>query len=83
MNGSGGADHGHGSVMWLLGGGLRRGGVFGKWKQLSDATLDLGDVPGLNNPFDVLGEVLRSRLGIGSLRTIFPGHTLHPLHLTR
>jgi uncharacterized protein (DUF1501 family) len=79
MNDSGGTDHGHGSVMWLLGGGLARSDVFGKWAALSDAALDAGDVPGLNNPFDVLGELAQKRLGVGSLSTVFPGHRLAPL----
>jgi uncharacterized protein (DUF1501 family) len=81
MNDSAGTDHGHGSVIWLLGGGLASGGVFGKWDQLSDATLDDGDVAGLNNPFDVFGELVQKRLGAGSLSTVFPGHSPAPLGL--
>jgi uncharacterized protein (DUF1501 family) len=79
QNASGGADHGHGSVMWLMGGGLARSGVFGKWTQLTSSVLDNGDVPGLNSPFDVLGELVQKRLGVGSLSTIFPGYTVSPL----
>ena len=81
MNASGGTDHGHGSVMWLLGGGLARSGVLGKWRQLTANTLDAGDVPGVNNPFDVLGELVQKRLGAGSLSTVFPGHSFAPLGL--
>jgi uncharacterized protein (DUF1501 family) len=81
MNDSGGTDHGHGSVMWLLGGGLARSDVFGKWTQLSATTLDAGDVPGVNNPFDVLGELAQKRLAAGSLSDVFPGHTLTPIGL--
>lgn len=81
MNASGGTDHGHGSVMWLLGGGLSGSGVFGKWTQLSATTLGDGDVPGANNPFDVLGELVQKRLSAGSLSGIFPGHTYRPLGL--
>jgi hypothetical protein len=65
--------------MWLLGGGLARSVVFGKWAGLSSAVLDKGDVPGLNSPFDVLGEIVQKRLGVGSLSTVFPGHTFAPL----
>jgi uncharacterized protein (DUF1501 family) len=81
MNDSGGTDHGHGSVMWLLGGGLARSGVFGSWHGLSAATLDNGDVPGWNNPFDVLGELAQKRLGAGSLSGVFVNHTVRPLNL--
>ena len=83
MNDSAGADHGHGSVMWLLGGGIVGGQVHGRWDQLSDATLDDGDVAGLNNAFDVLGELAQKRLGAGSVATVFPGHTYAPLGLAR
>ena len=31
MNDSGGTDHGHGGLMWLLGGGLAGSDVSGKW----------------------------------------------------
>ena len=82
MNASGGTDHGHGSVVWLLGGGLAGGQVHGKWVELTEASLDDGDVPGLNNVFDVLGELVTKRLGIGSLGTVFPGHTVKPLGVT-
>ena len=72
MNASGGTDHGHGSVMWLLGGGLARSDVFGKWTPLTAGALDDGDVPGVNNPFDVFGELLQARLGAGSLQHRVP-----------
>jgi uncharacterized protein (DUF1501 family) len=83
MNASGGTDHGHGSVIWLLGGGILGGAVHGKWNQLSAATLDSGDVPGLNDVFDVLGELAQKRLGVGSLSALFPNHSYSPLGLAR
>jgi uncharacterized protein (DUF1501 family) len=78
MNDSGGTDHGHGSLIWLLGGGLAGSGVYGKWTELSDDTLDDGDVPALNNPFDVLGELVHKRLGT-SLKSVFPDHDYVPI----
>lgn len=81
MNASGGTDHGHGSVMWLLGGGLAGSGVYGAWNALSDATVDSGDVPGLNSPFDVLGELVQKRLSVGSLTDVFPGRSTSSLGL--
>ncbi len=78
-NGSGGTDHGHGSVMLLLGGGVAGGQVHGKWAGLAPAVLDQGDVPGVNNAFDVLGEVVSKRLGVGSLSTVFPVHSYAPI----
>ncbi|MCW2494290.1 DUF1501 domain-containing protein [Jatrophihabitans sp.] len=81
MNASNGTDHGHGSVAWLLGGGLTRSDVFGSWTKLTAASLDQGDVPGLNDPFDVMGELAQKRLGVGTLSSVFPGHTYRPLGL--
>ncbi|SOD70705.1 uncharacterized protein SAMN05892883_0364 [Jatrophihabitans sp. GAS493] len=81
MNASGGTDHGHGSVMWLLGGGIVGGQVHGKWTPLSSSVLDQGDVPGLNNAFDVLGEVAQKRLGVGGLSSVFPGHSVSTIGL--
>lgn len=83
MNASGGTDHGHGSVMWLLGGGLVGSGVHGKWTALSDDTVADGDVPGWNDAFCVLGELVQKRLGVGSLATVFPNRTLTPLGVAR
>ncbi len=80
-NASSGTDHGTGSTMFLLGGGLAKSSVFGRWTALSSAALVDGDVPPVNNAFDVLGELLQKRLGIGSLGTIFPGHAYSPLGL--
>ena len=80
MNASGGTDHGHGSVMWLLGGGLsrqRRARASGRADRRRRSTT--ATCPGVNNPFDVLGELVQKRLGVGSLSTVFPGHSYEPL----
>lgn len=82
-NASNGTDHGTGSMMFLLGGGLARSGVFGKWNALSASTLRDGDVAPINSAFDVLGEVVQKRLAVGSLGAIFPGHAFRPLGLAR
>ena len=36
-NGNGGTDHGHGNVMWVMGGPVKGGKVYGKWPGLSTA----------------------------------------------
>jgi uncharacterized protein (DUF1501 family) len=83
MNASGGTDHGHGSLMWLLGGGIAGGHVHGRWTPLNGSVLDQGDVPGLNNAFDVLGELAQKRLGIANLSAVFPGRSLTTLGVTK
>lgn len=79
-NASGGADHGHGGVSLVLGGGVS-GGVKGRWLGLAPSVLDQGDVPGTNDYRDVLGEVVGRRLGLsdGQLATVFPGWSRTPL----
>jgi uncharacterized protein (DUF1501 family) len=78
-NGSGGADHGHGSVMMVLGGGLVGSGVYGIWLPLISGILDQGDVPGWNSPFAVYGELITKRLNVSLLNSVFPGQLTLPL----
>lgn len=74
QNGNAGADHGHGGIMLLLGGGLRGGRVHGQWPGLSPDLLDHGDLAGANDYRDVLAELLQRRLGVGDVGAIFPDH---------
>lgn len=83
QNASGGTDHGHGSVMMLLGGGLLASKVAGAWQRLTPAVLDQGDVPGLNDPFQVYAEMVKKRLGATGVGTMFPGLSYAPLGLFR
>jgi uncharacterized protein (DUF1501 family) len=85
QNANGGTDHGHGSVVLLLGGGLAGGTIHGNWPGLAAEALDHGDVAGANDYRDVLGEVVSSRLGIGlgAMGSIFPDHQVTPLGVMR
>lgn len=74
-NGNGGTDHGHGNVMWLLGGGIRGGNVYGKWAGLEPAQRYQGRDLAVTTDFrDVLGTVLTRQLAIDAskLQQIFP-----------
>ena len=74
-NGTKGTDHGHGSVMMVLGGKAHGGKVYGKWKGLGDDQLWEGrDLAATTDHRDVFGEILRAHLGIKDLTTIFPGY---------
>lgn len=83
QNGSGGTDHGHGGVMFLLGGPVAGGVVHGSWPGLAPDALMQGDLAGPNDYRDVLGEVVQRQLGIGSLASVFPDHEYAPLGLMR
>jgi uncharacterized protein (DUF1501 family) len=80
QNANSGADHGHGGVALVLGGGVK-GGVHGKWEGLAPGVLDQGDVPGTNDYRDVLSEVVMRRLGLseGQAGKVFPGWKPSPL----
>jgi uncharacterized protein (DUF1501 family) len=82
-NGTGGVDHGHGNAMFVLGGGIAGGKVYGGWNGLAPAALDAGDLPRTTDYRDVLGELLVKRCRVGSLSTVFPGLAYTPQGLAR
>jgi uncharacterized protein (DUF1501 family) len=81
-NSSFGTDHGRGSVMLLMGGGVRGGRVVGEWPGLSEDLLTgPGDLQVAHNYRNVLAPVL-TRLGAGPrLATVFPDFALEPIDL--
>jgi len=82
-NGNGGTDHGHGGVMFVLGGGVRGGQVHADWPGLGDGDLyGPGDLAVTTDFRDVLGELVQRRLGnAANLETVFPGYRIKPLDL--
>lgn len=81
-NGSGGTDHGHGNVMFLMGGGVRGGQVYANWPGLAPEALDAeGDLAITIDYRDVLTEILTGRMNSYALEQIFPGHVATQLGL--
>lgn len=82
-NASRGTDHGHGNVMFVMGGGVA-GGMHTRWPGLEADALDDGDLAITTDYRDVLAEVLTKRLGNPALAEVFLGYTptlgniLHP-----
>ncbi len=84
QNGSMGSEHGHGQCMWVLGGGINGGKVYGAWPGLAEKDRFVNNsLPGRTDYRDVLGEVLRKRGGVGSLSKIFPDHKPRALGLAK
>jgi len=81
-NGSQGTDHGHGNAMFLLGGGVQGGKVYGDWPTLTPEARDDADDLAITTDYrHVLAEMLQRRLGATALDAIFPGFTPKPLNL--
>ncbi len=79
-----GTDHGRGSVMFLLGGGIVGGRVLAKWPSLAAESLEgPGDLPVTTDYRVVLAEVLDQRLGNPNLEKVFPGLRAEYLGVTR
>lgn len=75
-NGKRGTDHGHGSVYWVLGGGIKGGRVVGEQVKLEAASLFQNrDYPVLNEYRAVLGGIFAGVYGLNTqqLNQVFAG----------
>ncbi len=76
-NGTRGTDHGHASCMFMLGGEVKGGKVYGKWPGLKSDQLYEGRDLNLTTDFrDVFGEIASRHLGARNLSTVFPGYQI-------
>ena len=74
-NGNGGTDHGHGNVMWVMGGAVNGGRVYGDWQGVGDAALNEGrDLPVTTDFRAVLAQIAERHVGMNDkqLVKIFP-----------
>jgi uncharacterized protein (DUF1501 family) len=73
-NGNAGTDHGHGSMMMVLGGAVEGGKIHGKWPGLEKEQLYQGRDLAVTTDFRaVLSELVRGHLGQNDLGAVFPG----------
>src|SRR6516164_9180746 len=73
-NGNRGTDHGHANCMFLMGGDVKGGRVYGRWPGLNEHQLNEGRDLALTTDFrTVLGEVLAKHVGVPDLAPVFPG----------
>jgi uncharacterized protein (DUF1501 family) len=81
-NGSNGTDHGRGSCMFVMGGGIK-GGVYGPWPGVVENADPDRDLSVTTDFRTVLSEVVRKRLDNPNAAQVFPGYTpVAPLGVT-
>jgi uncharacterized protein (DUF1501 family) len=82
-NGNRGTDHGHANCMFVMGGDVKGGRVYGKWPGLEDHQLNEGRDLALTTDFrSVVSEVLTKHLGVTDLKAVFPGFDADPRKFT-
>jgi uncharacterized protein (DUF1501 family) len=77
-NGNGGTDHGYGNVMWVLGGSVQGGKVYGQWPGLAKSELfEERDLKVTTDFRDVIAPILSSQFQLNSdqMRRVFPNFT--------
>lgn len=76
-NGTAGTDHGHANVMFVLGGTVNGGKVYGRWPGLSNEQLNEGRDLALTTDYrQVLAELVNKTMGADNLDLVFPGARL-------
>ena len=74
QNGANGTDHGHGSIAFVLGGGVRGGKIHGRWPGLRDDQLYEGrDLAVTTDLRSVLAAAAAAQLGATDVEKLFPG----------
>jgi uncharacterized protein (DUF1501 family) len=78
-NGNRGTDHGHANVMFVLGGPVKGGKVYGHWPGLDQSQLYEGRDLALTTDFrQVIGEAVARHMGNKNLAEVFPGYDNQP-----
>jgi uncharacterized protein (DUF1501 family) len=74
-NGNRGTDHGHANVMFVLGGPVKGGRVYGRWPGLDQSQLYEGRDLALTTDFrQVIGEAVARHMENKNLASVFPGY---------
>ncbi|MBB3213376.1 uncharacterized protein (DUF1501 family) [Herbaspirillum sp. Sphag1AN] len=84
-NGNGGTDHGHGNAIWLLGGNVRGGTIYGQWPGLNKAALNEGRDLAITTDFRAVMSTLAEkhlRIRDSALEKIFPQYTTGLQHVS-
>jgi uncharacterized protein (DUF1501 family) len=82
QNGSGGTDHGHASSMFVAGGAVRGGKVYGHWPGLAAEQLYEGRDLALTTDFrNVFSEILAKHMAGRDIAGVFPSFNAAPARL--
>ena len=76
-NGNRGSDHGYGNTMWLMGGAIKGGKMYGEWPGLAEAALhESRDLAITTDSRDVLMSLLSQHFSLdaNALSQVFPGY---------
>jgi uncharacterized protein (DUF1501 family) len=77
-NGNRGTDHGHAGAMFVIGGDVKGGKVYGKWPGLEQEQLYEGRDLALTTDFrSVFSEITSRHLGATKMEKIFPGFAVN------
>ena len=85
-NGNGGTDHGHGNVIWLLGGAINGGRIYGDWPGLAPAQLyQRRDLAVTTDFRSVLAAILERHMRLTDLQldAVLPGAPAVPPELAQ
>jgi uncharacterized protein (DUF1501 family) len=78
-NGTRGTDHGHANVMFVMGGPVKGGRVYGRWPGLAAEQLNEGRDLAVTTDFrQVLAEAAFKQIGARDLNLTFPGAEIEP-----
>jgi uncharacterized protein (DUF1501 family) len=78
-NGTRGTDHGHANVMFVMGGPVKGGRVYGRWPGLTPEQLNEGRDLAVTTDFrQALAEVAFQQIGARDLNLTFPGAEIEP-----
>jgi len=78
-NGNQGTDHGHANVMFVFGGSVRGGRIYGEWPGLEREQLYEGRDLNVTTDFRaVLSELVTKQMGNPAITTVFPGFKNQP-----
>ena len=79
QNGTGGTDHGHANCMFILGGRVKGGTVYGRWPGIGDGQLNENRDLAVTTDFrQILGEAAYKTLGTRNMEVVLPGAQLPP-----